>query len=120
MYLFILLYWALVAAYKLLVVAYKLLVVTCGVQFPAQGLNLDPLPWQFGVLATGPEVPRADTLKSALWNLAQTVKNLPPNAGDAGSIPGMGRPPGEGNGQPMPVFLPGKFHGPRNFVGYRP
>ena len=25
-------------------------------------------------------------------------KNLPPNAGDAGSIPGLGRSPGEGKG----------------------
>ena len=28
-------------------------------------------------------------------------KNLPANAGDAGSIPGSGRPPGEGNGHPL-------------------
>ena len=28
------------------------------------------------------------------------VKNLPANAGDAGSIPGLGRSPGEGNGNP--------------------
>ena len=26
------------------------------------------------------------------------VKNLPSNAGDAGSVPGSGRSPGEGNG----------------------
>ena len=26
------------------------------------------------------------------------VKNLPANAGDIGSVPGSGRPPGEGNG----------------------
>ena len=29
------------------------------------------------------------------------VKNLPVNAGDAGSIPGLGRSPGEGNGNPL-------------------
>ena len=29
------------------------------------------------------------------------VKNLPDNAGDAGSIPGLGRFPGEGNGKPL-------------------
>ena len=29
------------------------------------------------------------------------VKNLPANAGDAGSIPGSGRSPGEGNGSPL-------------------
>ena len=34
------------------------------------------------------------------------------SAGDPGSIPGLGRSPGEGNGNPLtPVLLPGKFHG---------
>ena len=35
------------------------------------------------------------------------VKNLLVNARDAGSISGLGRSPGEGNGNPTPVFLPG-------------
>ena len=29
------------------------------------------------------------------------VKNPPANAGDVGSIPGSGRSPGEGNGNPL-------------------
>ena len=29
------------------------------------------------------------------------VKNLPASAGDEGSIPGLGRSPGEGNGNPF-------------------
>ena len=29
------------------------------------------------------------------------VKNPPANAGDAGSIPGLGKSPGEGNGNPF-------------------
>ena len=29
------------------------------------------------------------------------VKNLPANAGDVGLIPGSGRSPGEGNGNPL-------------------
>ena len=33
--------------------------------------------------------------------MAQLVKNLPANAGDAGLIPGFGRSPGEGNGNPL-------------------
>ena len=33
--------------------------------------------------------------------MAQTVKNLPASTGDAGSIPGSGRSPGEGNGYPL-------------------
>ena len=41
------------------------------------------------------------------------AKNLPANAEDIrdeGSIPGLGKSPGKGNGHP-PVFLPGEFHG---------
>ena len=34
------------------------------------------------------------------WWLSQ-VKNPPANAGDTGSIPGSGRSPGEGNGNPL-------------------
>ena len=33
--------------------------------------------------------------------VAQMVKNLACNAGDLGSIPGLGRSPGEGNGYPL-------------------
>ena len=29
------------------------------------------------------------------------IKNLPANAGDTGSIPGLGRSPGTGNGNPI-------------------
>ena len=29
------------------------------------------------------------------------IKNLPVNMGDMGLIPGSGRPPGEGNGNPL-------------------
>ena len=42
------------------------------------------------------------------------------NAGDPSSIPGLGRSPGEGNGNPLPAFLPGKSHGQRSLVGYSP
>ena len=45
--------------------------------------------------------------------VTQWKKNPSANAGDAGSIPGLGRSPGEGNG-PAPVFLPGKSHGQRS------
>ena len=52
------------------------------------------------------------------------VKNPPAmqetayNVGDMGSIPGEGRSPGEGNGNPLQ--LPGKSHGQRSLVGYNP
>ena len=39
------------------------------------------------------------------------IKNPPANAGDAGLIPDPGRCPGEGNGDPLQVLLPGKPHG---------
>ena len=48
------------------------------------------------------------------------VKASAYNAGDPGSIPGLGRSPGEGNGNPLPAFLPGKSHGERSLVGYSP
>ena len=38
-----------------------------------------------------------------VWNslVAQSAKNLPAVQGDLGSIPGSGRSPGEGNGNPL-------------------
>ena len=39
---------------------------------------------------------------------------------ETGSIPGSERSPGEGNGLPTPVFLPGKSHGQRILEGYSP
>ena len=47
----------------------------------------------------------------------QVVKNPPANTGDirdTGSIPWLGRSPGEGNGNPLQYFSPGRFHGERN------
>ena len=41
------------------------------------------------------------------------------NAGDPDSIPGSGRSPGEGSGNPLQYF-PGKSHGRRSRVGYSP
>ena len=39
------------------------------------------------------------------------VKNPPCNAGDPGSIPGLGRSAGEGKKLPTPIFWPGELHG---------
>jgi len=47
------------------------------------------------------------------------VKNLPARQ-ETGLIPGSGRSPGEGNGNSLPVFLPGEFHGQRSLAGYSP
>ena len=45
------------------------------------------------------------------------VKNPFAIAGYVGSIPVLGRSPGEGDGNPL-VFLPGEFHGQSSLVGY--
>ena len=60
-----------------------------------------------------------------LWasQVVLVVKNPPANAGDIRdvcSIPGSGRSPGGGHGQPTPVFLPEKSHGQRSLAGYSP
>ena len=69
---------------------------------------------------------------TAVWinDWVKTVMGLPRwlsgkestcKAGDLGSVPGSGRSPGEGNGNPpTPVFLPGRPHGERSLVGYSP
>ena len=52
--------------------------------------------------------------------LALVVKNPPASAGDiryVGSIPGLGRSPGEGHGNPL---QPGESHGQRSLAGYSP
>ena len=42
------------------------------------------------------------------------------NVGDLGSIPGTGRSPGEGNGNPLQYSCLEKSHGQRSLVGYSP
>ena len=48
------------------------------------------------------------------------VKASASNAGDLGSIPGLGRSPGEGNGNPLQYSCHGESHGQRSLVGYSP
>ena len=48
------------------------------------------------------------------------VKNLPANAGDAGSIPGSGRSPGRGYGNPLHYSCLENPPGQRSLVGYSP
>ena len=50
-------------------------------------------------------------------------KESPSSAGDArdrGSIPGLGRFSGGGNGNPAPAFLPGESQGRKSQVGLSP
>ena len=48
------------------------------------------------------------------------VKASACNVGDLGLIPGSGRSPGEGNGNPFQYSCLEKSHGRRNLVGYSP
>ena len=41
-----------------------------------------------------------DSVNKRVSQMAQRGKNLPANAGDTGSIPGLGRSPEEGNDNP--------------------
>ena len=41
-------------------------------------------------------------------------------AGDLGSIPGLGRSPGEGSGYPLHYSCLGELHGQRSLAGYSP
>ena len=76
--------------------------------------------------------------------VGSVVKNLPANAGDVGLISGLGRSPGEGNGNSLRYYClgnhmdrgvglrgkagggarvtagPGKSHGQGSLVGYSP
>ena len=55
--------------------------------------------------------------------VALVVKNPPADARDEGLMPGSGRSPGEGNGNPvlpLGVFLLGESHGQRSLAGYSP
>ena len=51
---------------------------------------------------------------------AQVVKEFACNVGDPGSVPGLGRSPGEGHVNPLQLFLPGEPHGQRSLVDYSP
>ena len=52
--------------------------------------------------------------------VAQTVKHLPTNAGDLGSVPGSGRSPGEGNGNPLQYSCPENPMDGGTWLGYSP
>ena len=45
-------------------------------------------------------------------------KNPPAKAGDTGSIPGWGRSPGGGNGNPLQYSCLENLHGQKSLAGY--
>ena len=59
--------------------------------------------------------------KAIILQFGSEGKGFACKAGDLCSIPGSGRYPGEGNGNPLQYsFLLGEFHGHRNLAGYSP
>jgi len=54
---------------------------------------------------------------SDMLNGGSNGKGSACNVGDLGSIPGSGKSPGGGNGNPPPEFLSGESHGQRSLVG---
>ena len=50
----------------------------------------------------------------------QMVKNLPANAGDLASTPGLGRSPGGVHGNPLQCSCLENPHGQRSLAGYSP
>ena len=64
-------------------------------------------------------------VNSCSWasQVALVVKNQPANAGDVrvvGSIPGLGRSPGGGHGNPLQYSCLENSHGPRSLAGCCP
>ena len=59
---------------------------------------------------------------TAFWasQVVLVVKNPPANAGDVGSIPGLGRSPGGGHDDPLQYSCLENPHGQRSLVGYSP
>ena len=95
------------------------------------------------IIESGRERQKKNQSQKLLWNCpgGSAGKESACNAGDLGSIPGLGRSPGEGKGyprqysglensmdcihwrrkwQPTPGLLPGKSYGWRSLVGYSP
>ena len=80
--------------------------------------------YQPPVLPTVPIFFTCDLHEGRGFPSGSVVKNPPANVGDigdAGSIPGSGRSPRGGHGNPPTlVFLPEEFHGQRSLAGYSP
>ena len=76
-----------------------------------------------GVAESQTQLKRLSSSKYSIMGFpgGTAVKNMPANAEDTrdvGLIPGLGRSPGEGNGNPLQYFLPGKFHAQKILAGH--
>ena len=80
-----------------------------------------PIHWQVGVYIS-PISLNLGELVTSIWNFPVVFEGKAParNAGDLGSIPGSGRSPGEGSGNPLQDPCLEKSHERRSLVGYSP
>ena len=67
-----------------------------------------------------PCLPPGDCPWPRNWTRVSCSEASACNAGDLGSIPGLGRSPGEGNGNPLQYSCLENPHGWRSLVGYSP
>ena len=95
----------------------------CGVPVPSS--------WELWVTTLFSMQPSPNLLASSFLNNSKTymlkgfpggsvVRNLPASAGGVGTVPGLGRCPGERNGCPLQYSCLGRSYGQRNLVGYDP
>ena len=97
--------------------------VACEILVPLQKCSLNhwtirEIPWSFSVQSNSSKYKEIRASQVAL-----VVKNPPANAGDirnAGSIPGSGRSPRGGHGNPLQFSCLENHHGQRSLVGYSP
>ena len=63
-----------------------------------------------------------NSFHDSIWasQVVLVVKNLLANVRDSVSIPGLGRSPGGGNGNPLQYSCLENPHGQRGLVGYSP
>ena len=63
-----------------------------------------------------------DSILKVVWGFpgGSVVKNLPANERDVASVPGLGRSPGEGYGNPLQYSCLDNLHGQRSLAGYSP
>ena len=67
-----------------------------------------------------PAQPSVSAFTTQCFPRGSAVKEMPANAQHAGLIPGSGRPPGEGHGNPLQYSGLENPHGQRSLVGYSP
>ena len=58
-----------------------------------------------------PRIPDNNSFTNISFPGGSAGKESTCNVGDLGSVPGLGRFPGEGNSYPTPVFWPREFYG---------